>query len=205
MHHISCSFLVKHEITQVTQPLYSPDCQPVTPGCSQNWNHLWKGRDIRLLVRCRIIRWGSCWQLGELVRFHGVYFEADWGILSYVQYFLHFISFPIISHFSHKMMGYFLEDLIIYVLWLIPSPSFIQFTVPLSSLLTVVSLFHVSMPLFLLCKSVYWIPHVSEIIWYSSFSDWLISISIILCRSIHAATKGTISFFLQLRFSEFTR
>ena len=48
--------------------------------------------------------------------------------------------------------------------------------------LTAVCLFHVSTPLFLICSSVYFvhqIPHVSEIIWYLSFSDWLISLSII--------------------------
>ena len=27
-HHISCSFLVKHQITQVTQPPYGPDLVP---------------------------------------------------------------------------------------------------------------------------------------------------------------------------------
>ena len=175
MHHISCSFLVNHEITQVTQPLYSPDCQPVTPGCSQNWNHLWKGRDIRLLVRCRIIRWGSCWQLGELVRFHGVYFEADWGILSYLQYFLYFISFPINFSLFTQHDG-LLSGRPHYICSLahpftffhpVPCP-------PRLSFLTVVSLLHVSKPLFLLCKSVYfvhWIPHISEIIWYSPFSE----------------------------------
>ena len=28
MHHVSCSFLAKHQITQVTQPRYSPDLVP---------------------------------------------------------------------------------------------------------------------------------------------------------------------------------
>ena len=32
-------------------------------------------------------------------------------------------------------------------------------------------------------------PHISEIIWYSSFSDWLISLSIMSFRSTHTVTK----------------
>ena len=38
------------------------------------------------------------------------------------------------------------------------------------------------------------ILHISEIIGYMSFSDWLISLSIIFSRSIHAVAKGKISF-----------
>ena len=36
------------------------------PGFSPNYNHLWKGRDFRLLMRFRKIQWGSWWRLGEL-------------------------------------------------------------------------------------------------------------------------------------------
>ena len=54
----------------------------------------------------------------------------------------------------------------------------------------------VFMSVFLFCLFFHWIPHISEIIWYLSFSDWLISLSVIPSRSIHAATKGKISFFL---------
>ena len=32
---------------------------------------------------------------------------------------------------------------------------------------------------------------MSEIIWYLPFSDWLISLSIILFRPMHAVAKGT--------------
>ena len=80
----------------------------------------------------------------------------------------------------------------IYVLWLIPSPSFDQFS-PLSTPLTIVSLFHDSMPLILFCSLVYfvhYIPFVSEVLWYSFFTNWLISFSIIVSSSIHAVTKG---------------
>ena len=43
---------------------------------------------------------------------------------------------------------------------------------------------------------VHQIPHIREIIWYLSFSDWLVSLSIILSRSIHVVTKSMISSFL---------
>ena len=67
---------------------------------------------------------------------------------------------------------------------------------PLSPL-TAVSLFSVSMSLSLFCsldQFVPQIPHMSEIIWYLSFSDWLISHSIMLSRSIYVAVKNKISF-----------
>ena len=63
-----------------------------------------------------------------------------------------------------------------------------------------VSLFSVSMSLFLFCLLVYFvyqIPNISEIIWYLSFCDWLITLSIMLSRSIHDVAKGKI-FFLWL-------
>ena len=62
-----------------------------------------------------------------------------------------------------------------------------------------VSLFCVSMFLFLFCSLVYcahYIPHISELRWYLSFPDWLILLSIIVSRSIHAVVKGKSSFFL---------
>ena len=47
----------------------------------------------------------------------------------------------------------------------------------------------------LLVQFVHSIPHMSEIIWYLPFSDWLISLSIMFSRSIHTVTKGKIFFF----------
>ena len=56
------------------------------------------------------------------------------------------------------------------------------------------------MSLFLFCllvQFVHQIPHMSEIIWYLFFSDWLLSLSIMFSRSIHAVAKGKIfSFFV---------
>ena len=42
---------------------------------------------------------------------------------------------------------------------------------------------------------VHCIPHMSEIIWYFSFSDWFISRDVIFPSSIHAFAKGNIFFF----------
>ena len=86
----------------------------------------------------------------------------------------------------------------IQVLWLVPSPSFHHSPSP-SSPPTVVSLFHVSMSLvlfFLLVYFVHYIPVISEVIWYLSFTNWLISHSLMVSSSIHAVTKGRSSFFL---------
>ena len=57
------SSLEKHQVTQVTQPPYSPDLVPATYSFSRN---VWKGNAFRLLMRFRKVWWGSYWQLGEL-------------------------------------------------------------------------------------------------------------------------------------------
>ena len=67
-----------------------------------------------------------------------------------------------------------------------------------ASPLTAISLFSVSLNLFLFCLFVYFVHqilHISEIIGYLSFSDWLISLSTIFSRSIRTVTKYKISFF----------
>ena len=53
----------------------------------------------------------------------------------------------------------------------------------------------------------FYAPHMSEIIWFLAFSDWLISLSIIVSRSIHVVASGRISsilFFLKILFFVFT-
>ena len=39
------------------------------------------------------------------------------------------------------------------------------------------------------------IPHISDIVWYLSFSGWLTSLSIIICESTHVSANGIISSF----------
>ena len=41
-------------------------------------------------------------------------------------------------------------------------------------------------------------PHISDSIWYLSFSFWLTSLSMIMASYIHVAANGIISFFLWL-------
>ena len=48
----------------------------------------------------------------------------------------------------------------------------------------------------LLFSFVDYVPVKGEIIWYLSFTTWLISLSIMLSSSIHAIAKGISSFFL---------
>ena len=64
--HLMQSFLVKHQITQVTQSLYSPDLVPSNFWLFPKLKSPWKGRDFRLLMRFRKIKQDSWWQLGEL-------------------------------------------------------------------------------------------------------------------------------------------
>ena len=47
----------------------------------------------------------------------------------------------------------------------------------------------------LLVSSVCSLFHISEIIWYMSFSDWFISFSIMFSRFIYAVAKGKLFFF----------
>ena len=43
------------------------------------------------------------------------------------------------------------------------------------------------------------IPHMSEIIWYLSFSDWLISLSIMSSRSVHTVARGKFFYFFKAK------
>ena len=47
-----------------------------------------------------------------------------------------------------------------------------------------------------ICCFQFYIPHMSEIIWFWAFSVWLISLSMIFSRAIHVVTNGSISSFL---------
>ena len=76
--------------------------------------------------------------------------------------------------------------------------SFPSLSPPHSPLVTV-KLFLISISLFIFCllfSFVDYVPVKGEIIWYLSFTTWLISLSIMLSRSIHAVPKGRSSFFL---------
>ena len=70
---------------------------------------------------------------------------------------------------------------------------------PTPAHLAIVRLFLTSMSLVIFCllfSFVDYVPVKGEIIWYFSFTAWLISLSIMLSSSIHAVAKGISSFFL---------
>ena len=91
----------------------------------------------------------------------------------------------------HPLTIVLVHGSIIYGLWPIPSPSFNPSPLP-TSLFTAVSLFRDSMHLvlfFSLINFVHEVPLIGEIISYLSFTDWLISLSIMFSSSIHAVAK----------------
>ena len=73
---------------------------------------------------------------------------------------------------------------------------------PLS--LVSISQFFISMSLVVFCLLVCFadqVPLIGEIIWYLSFTSWLISLSIMPSHFIHAVMKGRRSFFLSAVYS----
>ena len=86
-------FLVKHQITQVTQPHNSPDLEPcdfwlfpktkITFEREEISHCQW---DSRKYVGAADGKWENC------VRSQGAYFEGDWGIIVLLQCFLYLVS-----------------------------------------------------------------------------------------------------------------
>ena len=108
-----------------------------------------------------------------------------------------------ISYISH-VVEYILEPILRPVVCLsysitliLPLPTFPVITTSLLSI-------SVRLLLFLLC-SLGWflgfffflVPHISDSMWWQSFSIWLISLSLMPSKAIHAAANGKISFFFQ--------
>ena len=96
---------------------------------------------------------------------------------------LYVSPFPFLSGYHHNVVHIYLSSASKH-----PSP------------LTAVSLFHVCfcfsfLLLLLLNYFVDYIPDIEEITWYLSFFDGLISLSIMISRSVHAVGKGKIFFF----------
>ena len=81
--------------------------------------------------------------------------------------------------------------------------SFSCYPPPPSALVTV-RLFFISMPLVLFCLLACFVdqvPLIGKIIWYVCFTVWLISLSIMLSRSIHVVMKGRSSFLFAVYYS----
>ena len=97
MHQVSCSFFVKHQITQVTQPLSSPDLAPCDFWLFPKLKSPLKGKRFQntdetqenMMGQLMAIptkdfaesfeQWKRHWQ--NCVRSQGAYFEGDWGVI----------------------------------------------------------------------------------------------------------------------------
>ena len=75
------------------------------------------------------------------------------------------------------------HGLYVYVLQLTPSSPFIQSPLFPGICQSVPHIHNASVLFCLLVDFVHYIPHISKIIWYLSFSDWLILLSIIISRT----------------------
>ena len=126
MHHVLCSFLVKHQITQVTQPPYSPDLAPYNFWLFPKLKSPLKGKrfqtvnDIQENTTGQLMliptkdstkcceQWKRCWE--NCVRSQGAYFEGEWGIIALCTMFLVSCTFSNkCLYFSQHMAGYFLD------------------------------------------------------------------------------------------------
>ena len=113
-HSCSCiishaEFLVKHQITQVTQPLYSLDLAPcdywispkITYEREEISGHWWGSGKYNEAADCN---WENC------VKSQGDYFEEEWGFtVLYTIFFVPFIFFNKYIYFSYYMAGYLLD------------------------------------------------------------------------------------------------
>ena len=96
MHHISCRvFWQNIKSPSWLSPPAAQIWHPASSAFSQIYNHLWKGRDFRLLMRFSEIQWGSWWLLGELCEvprcllWRGLRHHCPMYNVSYILYRLH--------------------------------------------------------------------------------------------------------------------
>ena len=118
--------------------------------------------------------------------------DAYWFYIVFNIYciFYHYHLLPLypLSHSTHHTAAHVDESFFLFCS-IPPYPN-------LPTLLAVIFSPSMSLSLFcLLVQFVHYIPNMSEIIWYLSFSDWFISLSIIFSRSTHTITKGKIFIF----------
>ena len=116
MHHVSCSFLAKHQITQVTHSPLQPRITAlrflafpktkITFAREEISDHWW---DSEKYNEAADGDWENC------VRPQGAYFEGDWGIIVLCTVFLvSCIFFNKCLCFSYYMAGYLLDRPCIY-------------------------------------------------------------------------------------------
>ena len=89
-------------------PSYSPDLAPCNFWLFPKLKSLWKGRDLRPLLRFRKIWWGSWWQLGELCEVPRCLLWR--GLRCHCPvYNISYIFFDKCLCFSYDMAGYLLD------------------------------------------------------------------------------------------------
>ena len=102
----------------------------------------------------------------------------------YTLFHLHPLLTPAIT----MLLSVFMSSLFIFL--------FVHPSIPSTPPRAVICSPSMSLSLFsVLVQFAHWIPHISEIIWYLSFSDWLITLNIIPSSSIRAVANGKTFFF----------
>ena len=71
------SVLVKHQLTQVTKPLYSPDLGPCDCWLFPKLKSSLKGKRFQTVDEIQEIVMGQLMAIGNCARSQGAYFEGD--------------------------------------------------------------------------------------------------------------------------------
>ena len=104
------SFLVKHQIIQVTQLPYSPDLAPCDFWLFPKLKSPLKERDFRPSMRFKKIWQGSWWQLGEMCEVpRCLLWRGLWRGYHCPMYNVSCIFFNKYLYFSYYMAGYLLD------------------------------------------------------------------------------------------------
>ena len=114
MHHVLCSFLAKHQMTQVTQPLYSPDLAPCDFWLFPKLKSLLKSKRFQTVKEIQENKTGQLMAIGRTVWGPKVpTLKGTEATLSYVQCLLSLGSSSInISIFHITWLNTFWTDLI---------------------------------------------------------------------------------------------
>ena len=110
MHHVAQSFLAKHQITQVTQPPYSPNLAPCDFWLFPKLKSPLKWKRFQTVDEIQEYTTGQLMVTGKTVWGPKVStLKGTEASLSYVQCFLYLVSSSINVSFSYHMAGYLLD------------------------------------------------------------------------------------------------
>ena len=84
MHHISCSFLVKHQITQVTHPPYSPDLALCNFWLFPKLKSPLKGKKFQTISEIQENTMGQLSSSKNISIFHSTWLDAFWTDLVHI-------------------------------------------------------------------------------------------------------------------------